>query len=199
MKIYLIGLMLVIGFVLTLHLAMNAQVGVIVKNPKMGNALFWTIGAVTAIIIGLTGWDPAFFCGSLRGNDPAPAFDRMALGSERCGTSGPVPGLRHAPAGADEASRRFSGNLRAGDRDAGTAAARDARSAGDRDGPGAGHGRVCHPPFHARRGGRTGAGSRRVGLTPGGNRAHQGDTPDFAALRRSHAARERWRRRADRG
>lgn len=53
--------MLLIGFVLTLHLAMNAQVGVIVKNPRMGNALFWTIGAVTAIIIGLGGWDPAFF------------------------------------------------------------------------------------------------------------------------------------------
>jgi len=61
MKVYLIALMLLIGFVLTLHLAMNAQVGAIVKNPRMGNALFWTIGAVTAIIIGLTGWDPDFF------------------------------------------------------------------------------------------------------------------------------------------
>ena len=61
MKVYLIALMLLIGFVLTLHLAMNAQVGAIVKNPKMGNALFWTIGAVTAILIGLTGWDSAFF------------------------------------------------------------------------------------------------------------------------------------------
>jgi bacterial/archaeal transporter family-2 protein len=61
MKIYLIALMLLIGFVLTLHLAMNAQVGAIVKNPRMGNALFWTIGAATAIIIGLTGWDPGFF------------------------------------------------------------------------------------------------------------------------------------------
>jgi len=50
-----------IGFVLTLHLAMNAQVGAIVKNPRMGNALFWTVGAVTAIIIGLTGWDSGFF------------------------------------------------------------------------------------------------------------------------------------------
>ncbi len=29
MKVYLIGLMLVIGFVLTLHLAMNGQVGAI--------------------------------------------------------------------------------------------------------------------------------------------------------------------------
>ena len=61
MKLPLIALMLLIGFVLTLHLAMNAQVGALVKNPRMGNALFWTIGAVTAIIIGLTGWDPAFF------------------------------------------------------------------------------------------------------------------------------------------
>ncbi len=61
MKVYLIALMLLIGFVLTLHLAMNAQVGAIVKNPRMGNALFWAIGAATAIIIGLTGWDPAFF------------------------------------------------------------------------------------------------------------------------------------------
>jgi bacterial/archaeal transporter family-2 protein len=61
MKVYLIALMLLIGFVLTLHLAMNAQVGAIVKNPRMGNALFWTIGAATAIIIGLTGWDPGFF------------------------------------------------------------------------------------------------------------------------------------------
>ena len=61
MKIYLIALMLLIGFVLTLHLAMNGQVGVIVKNPRMGNALFWAIGAITAILIGLTGWDPMFF------------------------------------------------------------------------------------------------------------------------------------------
>jgi transporter family-2 protein len=61
MKVYLIALMLLIGFVLTLHLAMNAQVGVLVKNPRMGNALFWTIGAITAILIGLTGWDSAFF------------------------------------------------------------------------------------------------------------------------------------------
>jgi len=61
MKVYLIALMLLIGFVLTLHLAMNAQVGSIVKNPRMGNALFWTIGAIAAIIIGISGWDPGFF------------------------------------------------------------------------------------------------------------------------------------------
>jgi len=61
MKAPLIALMLLIGFILTLHLAMNSQVGMILKNQKMGNAMFWTIGAITAIIIGLTGWDPAVF------------------------------------------------------------------------------------------------------------------------------------------
>ena len=58
---YLFILMLFLGVVLTVHLAMNAQVGVIVQNAKMGNAIFWTIGAITAIIIGLTGWDANVF------------------------------------------------------------------------------------------------------------------------------------------
>jgi transporter family-2 protein len=40
---------------------MNAQVGVIVRNAKMGNAIFWTIGAITAIIIGLTAWESEVF------------------------------------------------------------------------------------------------------------------------------------------
>jgi bacterial/archaeal transporter family-2 protein len=61
MKIYLIALMLLIGVVLTLHLTMNAQVGVIVRNSKMGNALFWTIGAITALLIGATAWDSDVF------------------------------------------------------------------------------------------------------------------------------------------
>lgn len=61
MKIYLFALMLFIGVVLSLHLSMNAQVGVILKNSRMANAIFWTIGAITAIIIGLSGWDPAVF------------------------------------------------------------------------------------------------------------------------------------------
>ena len=61
MKVYLIALMLLIGFVLTFHLAMNAQVGEILKNPRMGNAIFWIIGAVVAVIIGLTGWESEVF------------------------------------------------------------------------------------------------------------------------------------------
>lgn len=61
MKIVFFFLMVFLGFILTLHLAMNAQVGVIVKNSKMGNAVFWTIGAVTALLIGATAWDPGVF------------------------------------------------------------------------------------------------------------------------------------------
>ena len=61
MKLYLVLLMLLIGVVLTLHLAMNAQVGAVVKNARMGNAIFWTIGAITAIIIGLTAYEPEVF------------------------------------------------------------------------------------------------------------------------------------------
>ena len=38
-----------LGVVLSVHLAMNAQVGAILNNPRMGNAIFWCIGAVTAI------------------------------------------------------------------------------------------------------------------------------------------------------
>lgn len=59
MKINLALLTLFIGVILSLHLSMNAQVGVILKNPKMGNAIFWTIGGFTAIAIGLTSWDAA--------------------------------------------------------------------------------------------------------------------------------------------
>ena len=61
MKIHLFALMLLIGIVLALHLTMNAQVGIILKNPKMGNALFWIIGGVTEVIIGLTSWETEVF------------------------------------------------------------------------------------------------------------------------------------------
>lgn len=61
MKIYLFALMLFIGIILTLHLTMNAQVGVILKNPRMGNAIFWLIGGITALIIGITSWDVEVF------------------------------------------------------------------------------------------------------------------------------------------
>jgi transporter family-2 protein len=45
-----------LGIVLAVHLAMNGRVGAALDNPRVGNALFWSIGALTAIVIGLTGW-----------------------------------------------------------------------------------------------------------------------------------------------
>src|SRR5690606_22239763 len=60
-KMYLYVLMLLIGVVLAVHLSMNSQVGSIVNNPQMGNAIFWCIGGITAIIIGFTNWDPDVF------------------------------------------------------------------------------------------------------------------------------------------
>ena len=44
-----------VGVVLAVHLAMNGQVGVLLENPRVGNAIFWIVGAVAAILIGLTG------------------------------------------------------------------------------------------------------------------------------------------------
>src|SRR5512144_2292197 len=56
MKGSLYVLTIFLGVVLTVHLAMNGKVGAAIGNPRMGNMVFWCIGAVGAIIIGLTGW-----------------------------------------------------------------------------------------------------------------------------------------------
>jgi transporter family-2 protein len=45
-----------LGVVLTVHLAMNGKVGVAIGNPRVANMVFWCIGALGAIVIGLTGW-----------------------------------------------------------------------------------------------------------------------------------------------
>jgi transporter family-2 protein len=54
--VYLYLLSLFLGIVLVVHLAMNGQVGNVMKNARVANALFWCIGALTALAIGLTGW-----------------------------------------------------------------------------------------------------------------------------------------------
>lgn len=56
MKVQFYLLTLFLGVVLTVHLAMNGMVGAAINNPRVGNALFWVIGAATAVVIGLTGW-----------------------------------------------------------------------------------------------------------------------------------------------
>jgi bacterial/archaeal transporter family-2 protein len=58
MRLAYFALTILIGMVLTIHLAMNGRVGLALDNARVGNALFWCIGAVTALIIGLSGWTP---------------------------------------------------------------------------------------------------------------------------------------------
>ena len=56
MKTPLYVLTMFLGVVLAVHLAMNGKVGSVLNNARVGNALFWCIGAVGAVAIGLTGW-----------------------------------------------------------------------------------------------------------------------------------------------
>ncbi len=56
MKISLYMLTVFLGIVLAVHLSMNGKVGSVLANPRVGNALFWCIGALTAVVIGLSGW-----------------------------------------------------------------------------------------------------------------------------------------------
>ena len=56
MKAPMYLLTIFLGVVLAVHLAMNGKVGAAIGNPRVGNALFWCIGALGAVIIGATGW-----------------------------------------------------------------------------------------------------------------------------------------------
>jgi bacterial/archaeal transporter family-2 protein len=56
MKIHFYLLTMFLGVVLAVHLAMNGKVGSVLQNARVGNALFWCIGALGALAIGLSGW-----------------------------------------------------------------------------------------------------------------------------------------------
>ena len=56
MKVYLSFFTIFLGVVLAVHLAMNGKVGSVMNNARVANALFRCIGALGAVIIGLTGW-----------------------------------------------------------------------------------------------------------------------------------------------
>jgi len=56
MKLPLYFLTTLLGVVLAVHLAMNGKVGAVLNNARVGNALFWCIGALGSVMIGLTGW-----------------------------------------------------------------------------------------------------------------------------------------------
>jgi transporter family-2 protein len=79
MKPYLYVLTIFLGVVLTVHLAMNGKVGAVLANPRVGNALFWCIGAVTAVLIGLSGWHSGALSG-LRQVNPV-LFTAGAMGA----------------------------------------------------------------------------------------------------------------------
>lgn len=55
-----------IGLALTVHLAMNSKVGAVIDNARVGNAIFWCVGAIAAVIIGLTGWNQGVLDGLKR-------------------------------------------------------------------------------------------------------------------------------------
>lgn len=63
MKTPLLTLTIFLGVILAVHLAMNGKVGASINNPRVGNALFWCIGAVGALIIGATGWQSGALSG----------------------------------------------------------------------------------------------------------------------------------------
>ena len=58
-----------LGIVLTVHLAMNGNVGAAIDNARVANALFWCIGALAAVVIGATGWRSGALAG-LKGVNP---------------------------------------------------------------------------------------------------------------------------------
>ena len=66
MKSYLYLLTMFLGVILTVHLAMNGKVGAAINNPRVGNAVFWCIGALGAVLIGLTGWQSGALAGLSR-------------------------------------------------------------------------------------------------------------------------------------
>jgi bacterial/archaeal transporter family-2 protein len=58
MRFALVASAFAVGLGVALHLAMNAAVGATLSNPRVGNAVFWCVGALAALIVGATGWRP---------------------------------------------------------------------------------------------------------------------------------------------
>lgn len=58
-KFSLFGLSVFLGVVIAVHLAMNARAGDLLGSPRTGNAVFWAVGAITGLLIWLTGGELA--------------------------------------------------------------------------------------------------------------------------------------------
>lgn len=69
MKLTFFLLTALIGITITVHLAMNAMVGSVLNNARVGNALFWCIGAIGAVLIASSGWQQGAL-GPLRSVNP---------------------------------------------------------------------------------------------------------------------------------
>ncbi|MBT9332386.1 DMT family transporter [Paracidobacterium acidisoli] len=63
MKLQFYLFTVLLGIVLAVHLAMNGKVGSVINNARVGNAVFWCIGACAAVLIGLTGWQSGVLSG----------------------------------------------------------------------------------------------------------------------------------------
>ena len=50
-----------IGICLAMQLAMNGAAGMVAANYRMANAIFWCIGALTALVIGFSGYEAGFW------------------------------------------------------------------------------------------------------------------------------------------
>ena len=79
MKAYLYLFTMFLGVMLTVHLSMNGKVGAVLNNPRVGNAMFWCIGAATALLLGLSGWQSGALSG-LKGLNPL-LFTAGAIGA----------------------------------------------------------------------------------------------------------------------
>ena len=60
MKLSYYALIMFLGIVLAVHLAMNGKVGSVLDNSRVGNALFWCIGAA-----GASHWNHGWRAGAL--------------------------------------------------------------------------------------------------------------------------------------
>lgn len=79
MKMQLLAMTMLLGVVLAVHLAMNGKVGTALNNARVANAVFWCIGAATAVAIGVSGWRQGVFA-PLTGVNPL-LFTAGAMGA----------------------------------------------------------------------------------------------------------------------
>ena len=60
MKLFLLLSTIGIGFLVTFHISMNAWVGTMTQNALLANAMFWLIGAISAMMLAVMKWDRQF-------------------------------------------------------------------------------------------------------------------------------------------